>query len=410
MKRSLLLFLEIIIVMVLAQATSGIVYAADVDQKRENISVFSEDINKAAVQPCLPQFSGESKGIVLLCFQIKSKVNGKVFKWMVSPDANSLEPLRITEKKEATLGVEVMERKPVEIHLRYPEPVSPQASDPYAKIPDELDWAVEKSTANQGIVVGHGAFSIASGEFDPNYPGSPGKFSIKEKIYTFMPSENGKAATELNVVSSSEFKSQLNAAGMTDKSESYKILITFGPTADTYIAGLRVGLAAAGGGAASRSYEAKKITGTDQHELRLASVDTVTPELVLGTGIFFCERDYTLTRGFLGHFGLYAGLGIASSEVSDNFEAKLSLFHSFYLGPEWEFNKRWSIAPAVVTRRVTRLRSGYEIGDYIDPGDLDDATTEQYELGWAVVINLGPEFFDGLFGKGGGNDQSQNKD
>jgi len=114
-------------------------------------------------------------------------------------------------------------------------------------------------------------------------------------------------------------------------------------------------------------------------------------ELVLGYSIFFNRGG----RTYFGHrrravdvLGLYVGFGVLQSSESN----PLALMRSYYVGLDIELNPHTSLVLAGGATLVQRLKAPLEVGGPIDPGLSEVPTKMTAQPGFAIVINLSPEF------------------
>lgn len=155
---------------------------------------------------------------------------------------------------------------------------------------------------------------------------------------------------------------------------------------EMYYGAVRLGVGAVFGDAVGRSYEARRVGGSQQAEVAATTSGPVDFELVLGIAPFLFngrEGRPAVTSGT--KFAPYAGIGLVNQTSTG-----VELLTSLYLGLEWEFVPSFSVASGLVLRRVERLSPGLSVGS---PFDGEDVPTEKKILpGVGVVINFSPEF------------------
>jgi hypothetical protein len=161
----------------------------------------------------------------------------------------------------------------------------------------------------------------------------------------------------------------------------------------TYIGALRIGIGAVLGNAVDRAYVAQKAGGSGQYQLATTTQSVADPELVLGFAPFVLDafsggRRYSGDMSFgslLRRLSPFFGVGVLTQAPTG-----IDAFKSFYFGGELELAPSFSIAVTGVLRRVTRPGEGLDIGSPLP--DENVPTRTGYDLGWAVVVNLTPDF------------------
>lgn len=161
----------------------------------------------------------------------------------------------------------------------------------------------------------------------------------------------------------------------------------------TYIGALRIGIGAVLGNAVDRAYVAQKTGGSGQYQLATTTQSVADPELVLGFAPFVLDafsggRRYSGDMSFgslLRRLSPFFGVGVLTQAPTG-----IDAFKSFYFGGELELAPSFSIAVTGVLRRVTRPGEGLDIGSPLP--DENVPTRTGYDLGWAVVVNLTPDF------------------
>ena len=169
---------------------------------------------------------------------------------------------------------------------------------------------------------------------------------------------------------------------------------------ETHAGALRLGIASVFGKAVDRSYEARRVNGSQQSEIVATGANKVDFELVLATAPYLF--DYLLLDGprpaiSAGpRFAPYLGIGLVSVKADEN--AELAFLRSMYFGAELEFVPSFSVAGAVVIRKVSRLSASQHIGSPTTDGVSTESTTG---VGFGLVVNFSPEFFK-IASKGSG--------
>ncbi|MEM9455270.1 MAG: hypothetical protein AAGF11_13900 [Myxococcota bacterium] len=163
----------------------------------------------------------------------------------------------------------------------------------------------------------------------------------------------------------------------------------------TYAGAVRLGFGIVYADAVDRHYEARTIGTNEQAQIVATRGGNSGFELVLGYAPYVFDyiqnrghgRSYTNTRlrDRAGGFAPFAGLGLV--EASDT---GVEVLKSLHMGLEWEPTPNFSIAATAVSRRVTRLTEGAQVGD---PVTGEVPTREVIRWGGGVVLNFSTDFF-----------------
>ena len=168
--------------------------------------------------------------------------------------------------------------------------------------------------------------------------------------------------------------------------------LPFDVAVDTvYYAALRLGIAL-GFGEFDHGYQAQKVGGSAVSEVVATANRDMNMEVVLGfapylDGIFSGKlhgRNYG--SGFDIGLAPFVGIGIVSQGTNN-----LTAFRSFHAGAELEVGRNFSIAFTYVGRFVNELPAGVAVGSAVPDGTL--STHAALVSGYALVLNLSPEFF-----------------
>lgn len=116
-------------------------------------------------------------------------------------------------------------------------------------------------------------------------------------------------------------------------------------------------------------------------------VEPVEGELVVGFSPFLDVggRDYLDSAPY--RVAPYLGLGLLASSGAN---LRVSLLQSLYAGMDLELTPAFAVDFAFTLRRLERLESGWEVGDYIDK-DEDVPTRQVFRPGVALVFSVTPD-------------------
>jgi hypothetical protein len=156
---------------------------------------------------------------------------------------------------------------------------------------------------------------------------------------------------------------------------------------------VRLGFAAAFGGAASPSYAVRSMPGSQQGEIARAADPDVNFEATIGVApyifdIWLCRgHGRSHTGGCNVYISPYFGFGLVGQQGSN-----VQAFNGLYVGADLEFAPGFSVVAAATWRKVQTLEGGLRVGAPVDGSDLSGLTTEKTGFGFSLILNTTPGF------------------
>lgn len=152
---------------------------------------------------------------------------------------------------------------------------------------------------------------------------------------------------------------------------------------------VRFGFASVFGDAATPSYEIRTFAGGNQTEIALASDPVVNFDIAVGFAPYIIDLllwgGRSHTGGDNAYVAPYIGFGLAGQSATG-----IEALNAIYTGIEVEFTPTFSLAGAVVWRKVTDLADGYAVGSPV--GINTNYTTEKTGVGFGLILNVSPDF------------------